>query len=529
VGACDAFCPYPNASSVVTPLGQSLGLNDSSPTLSPDATSVAYVSGNDIVVIGIFSSPGNVTNNPAADLSPAWSPDGQRIAFVSDREGSPELFLMNPDGSDVVRLTTAVGVSWSRPSWSPDSTRLAFGCSVAPGDDDICVIRADGTGLVRLTDDPAWDADPAWSPDGATIAFATSRFGAGPILALMREDGSGVSRIGAGVYGRSPAWSHDGRQIAFDSYLDDVNGNSWPAIYRMNPDGSNIMVAAEAASDPVWLPGAILLADFTAQCNVLTCSVDGSSSTGDIVNYSWDFGDHTTATGNIVSHTYATAGTYTIALTVTSANGTTTIERRTVTANRPPVASFTVSCDDALTCLFNWSGSSDPDGSPLSISLAFGPGDSWVPGPASPKTVLHKYDWPGVYTATLWVSDGLGATTTSRIVTVPTPVMHIADLDASATNQQDLRAALVQIGVHTSRHMPLGNVVVTAAWNDGLQVSCTTTLNGYCAVQRSFSPSKPVTSLTITGVTHQIYAYTAASNHDPDGDSNGTTISIPRR
>jgi len=78
---------------------------------------------------------------------------------------------MNPDGSNVVRVTTAIGFTWSRPSWSADGTRLAFGCEVVPGNADICVIWADGTGFLRLTDDPASDGSPACSPDGQRILF----------------------------------------------------------------------------------------------------------------------------------------------------------------------------------------------------------------------------------------------------------------------------------------------------------------------------------------------------------------------
>src|SRR5262249_31380150 len=254
-----------------------------------------------------------------------------------------ELYVMNPDGSNVVRVTTALGVISSRPSWSTDSTRLAFGCTVAPGNSDICVIRADGTGFVRLTDNPARDEFPAWSPDGRTIAFATTRYGADLQLALMSSDGSAVSRVGGGVKGSNPAWSPDGRQLAFD-YADD---GVWPAIYTMKADGSNIMLLADAATQAAWMPVA-LFASFTTACDGLTCNFDATSSVGDIVQYSWDFGDHTTAMGSAVSHTFAASGSYSIALTVTSAGGATATATLAIYVNRPPVASFTVTCDDAL-------------------------------------------------------------------------------------------------------------------------------------------------------------------------------------
>src|SRR5262249_58193917 len=107
----------------------------------------------------------------------------------------------------------------------------------------------------------------------------------------------------------------------------------------MNADGSNITVVVYWAQEAAWAP---LFASFTSACSSLTCTFDATSSVGNIVNYSWDFGDHTTATGNIVSHTFD-SGTYSIALTVTNATGATTTASRTISVNRPPVASFTVS------------------------------------------------------------------------------------------------------------------------------------------------------------------------------------------
>jgi len=471
---------------------------------------------------------GASVNTTTAGGNPAWSPDGRRIAFASSRDGPPELYVMNPDGSDVVRVTTAVGFTGSRPSWSADSTRLAFGCEMDTGNADICVIRLDGTGFLRLTDDPASDGSPAWSPDGRTILFVTTRYGGGSQLALMNSDGSAVSLIGSGVTGFNPTWSSDGRQIAFDYPTEDDIGNVLPAIYTMKADGSNITLFSAWAQEAAWMPGA-LVAGFTSACNSLTCTFDGTSSLGDIVTYSWDFGDHTTATGSIVTHTFAAGGTYPIALTVTNAGDATATTPWTISVNRPPVASFTFSCDDALTCLFDWSGSYDPDGSPLSIALEFGDGGRWDVAPGSPTTVLHTYNRPANYTATLSVSDRVDVTMASRTVTVPTPVMHVGDLDASITNQQNLRTALVRIGVHTSKHGPLGNALLSASWNDGTTTSCSTDPSGYCVVARSYSPAKPVVSLTVTGVTRENYVYTPAANHDPDGDSNGTTISIKKQ
>ena len=195
---------------------------------------------------------------------------------------------------------------------------------------------------------------------------------------------------------------------------------------------------------------------------------------GDILNYSWDFGDHTTATGSVVTHTFAAGGTYSIALTVTNAGGATATTPGTISVNRPPVASFTFSCDDALTCLFDWSGSYSPDGSPLSIALEFGDGGRWV------RAWISNNRPPHVRPARELHRNAVGERSRRRddvksYFTVPTPVMHVGDLDASITSQQNLRTAVVQISLHTSKHAPLGNALLSASWNDGTTTSCSTT------------------------------------------------------
>src|SRR5687768_8633783 len=151
----------------------------SPPAWSPDASRIAFTDGTEIHVVTLpDGGRTNLTNHPAVDRAPAWSPNGAKIVFQSDRDGAGDLYVMNADGSDVVRLTSNVGVDPSRahPDWSPDGSRIAFNCLVDSGNRDICRINADGSGLVRITSDPASDFDPSWSPDGRTIAFATGRY-----------------------------------------------------------------------------------------------------------------------------------------------------------------------------------------------------------------------------------------------------------------------------------------------------------------------------------------------------------------
>ena len=91
-------------------------------------------------------------------------PDGERIAFFSDRDGNFEIYVMNADGTGVSRLTDEPGAD-ALPAWSPDGERIVF-VSDRSGNEEIFVMNADGTAVEQLTDDPADDVEPAWSPAG---------------------------------------------------------------------------------------------------------------------------------------------------------------------------------------------------------------------------------------------------------------------------------------------------------------------------------------------------------------------------
>ena len=243
--------------------------DDWDPAWSPDGQRIAFVSNrderadqripfgpnldgdNDISVMNADGS--GVTqltqNDDVLDWQPAWSPDGQRIAFVSDRDGDSEIYVMNADGSDVTQLSQ--NGRWDGdPAWSPDGQRIAF-VSDRDGDSEIYVMNADGSDVTRLTHDGG--GDPAWSPDGQRIAFASGRDGDLEIY-VMNADGSGVTRLTHNdALDWQPAWSPDGRRIAFTSTRDGRYGE----IYVMNADGSGVTrLTHNDASDwqPAWSP-----------------------------------------------------------------------------------------------------------------------------------------------------------------------------------------------------------------------------------------------------------------------------------
>ena len=217
----------------------------------------------------------NLTNDPHSDWSPSWSPDGKRIAFMSDRDGhfnmpgglpAYEIYVMDADGGNQQNLTNDPNDDWS-PSWSPDGKRIVFN-SDRDGNregnrnnDEIYVMDADGGNQRRLTDNDFYDTHPSWSPDGERIAFASRRdghfigeFGLSSEIYVMDADGKNTRRLTNNRNSDwSPSWSPDGKWIAFsaDRKGDDVNYQ----IYVMDADGGNLQKLTNNRVDdgsPSW-------------------------------------------------------------------------------------------------------------------------------------------------------------------------------------------------------------------------------------------------------------------------------------
>jgi Tol biopolymer transport system component len=175
-------------------------------------------------------TPTPVTNSTQTAFSGTALPSG-RIAFVSTRDGNAEIYVIRPDGSGLTRLTSNPATDGG-PALAPDGTKIAFH-SNRDGNSEIYVMNSNGSGLRRVSNHPANDSLPSWSPDGAWIAFTSNRDGVNSIY-VMREDGSDLGRLtNAANPDYDPAWSPDGSRIAFSATRD---GHF--EIYVMNADGS---------------------------------------------------------------------------------------------------------------------------------------------------------------------------------------------------------------------------------------------------------------------------------------------------
>jgi PKD repeat protein len=195
----------------------------------------------------------------------------------------------------------------------------------------------------------------------------------------------------------------------------------------------------------------------------------------------------------------------------------------TVVTPVPPVAALNVNCAQ-LVCTFNGSQSWDPDGTIVAHAWNFGDGAT-----ASGATAMHTYAASGTYTVTLTVTDDDGLTDTETMaLTVTTTQSHVGDLDGTGTQGQGTWTATVTATVHDTIEASLANAVLTGYWSVGGTGSCTTDTFGQCTVARSMPNSTPKVTFSVGSVTHSTKTYVPSQNHDPDGDSTGTSIVLRR-
>jgi TolB protein len=275
---CEFDLGTPNPRSITVSSGMMAALEYDIRCAPPPLLAFHSWDSGEIYTIRVNGVDATRLTNGTWDAEPAWSPDGSKIAFTSRRDGRSEIYVMNADGSNPVRLTYDT-LDDGSPAWSPDGTKIAFSRYrnlTGYGSYDVFVMDADGTNVVNLTNnrgDTSSDS-PTWSPDGTKIAFGQD----GGIV-VMNADGTGRTSLALNFHGGGPSWSPDGTKIAYISCYATCN------VVVVHADGSNGETIHPGNGKPAWSrDGRWIAVEWVTPCfdehgNGVPCDV----SSGEIV------------------------------------------------------------------------------------------------------------------------------------------------------------------------------------------------------------------------------------------------------
>jgi Tol biopolymer transport system component len=229
---------------------------------SPDSAKIVFADGTHVWTLWTVNADGTglrqITDGVHTYMSPAWSPDGRKIAVERSLDWPDvEIYTINPDGTGETPITDSP-LGEGHPAWSPDSRKVAFvagafsGCQPAGGCPAIYTVNADGGGWTQLTPDTVTSYEASWSPDGSRLAFVGYRGVPGPSdVYTINADGTderNLTRTETTEWGQ--VWSPDGTRLAFlrpEGYPD--NG-----IHVVNADGSGDGRVVTAGDQLDWQP-----------------------------------------------------------------------------------------------------------------------------------------------------------------------------------------------------------------------------------------------------------------------------------
>jgi Tol biopolymer transport system component len=212
---------------------------DSQAKWSPEGDKIAYVSTrgglHELVVINSNGTGYTVVHQNSAPFAGLdWSPEGDKLVFSKGDPYHRYVYVVNADGSGLKRLTETDTID-SYPSWSPDGGKIAYARDFGEGNFEIYVMNKDGTNQKKITNNPASDNYPAWSPEGDQIAFVTNRDGNDEIYVMSAEGKAAKNLSNNTAVDLYPNWSPDGSRLIFVS---DRNQDGQD-IHIMDSDGKN--------------------------------------------------------------------------------------------------------------------------------------------------------------------------------------------------------------------------------------------------------------------------------------------------
>ncbi len=235
-----------------------------------------------------------LTNNTASDESPAWSPDGSKIAFHTNRDGDSEIYVMNADGSNASNITNSSASGEFAPTWSPDGSTIAFATNRSnPGGNalDIYKVSADGTGpQTPLAATSSQEANPAWAPDNSKILYNHHTSAGDQELYTMNLDGTGQAFLPPSIQPlqrQIPNWSPNAQQVIYQGDYPGVGIQ----IYTSNANGTGGATALTSA------PGNNTYPAFAPEGNYIVFTSDRDGN-GEIYVMNADGSGHVRLTNN---------------------------------------------------------------------------------------------------------------------------------------------------------------------------------------------------------------------------------------